>query len=231
MKVPQQSAPDANPRPPSRVRVPQAERTAAMREKLIAAAIVCLHARGFTATTLANVADTAGVSRGAITHHFPSKAELVLAVVSAVHSEDMQWYHQHAAGLQPAQILVQLPRMMWQVLSRPAGVAVMEILLGARSDPDLAARLSEIQHQVRLESTAALRGANLSQRADSEVLQTLITGAVRGLAMEVLITRQFDIAEQAIERLTDVMKFFHPEATDARAPVPAPPKARKKRAT
>jgi AcrR family transcriptional regulator len=196
-----------------------------MRDKLVKAAVKCLHERGFAATTLANVADAAGVSRGAITHHFPSKAELALTVVRAVHDEDMAWYRTQTAKFEPRELMLQLPKMMWQVLSRPAGIAVMEIFLGARSDPELAERLAIIQSQIRTESAEAMSGpqraANLAERADREVIQTLITGAVRGLAMEVLITRRFDVAEQAIERLTDVIRFFYPGLNDLANETPA----------
>lgn len=195
-----------------------------MRDKLVKAAVKCLHERGFAATTLANVADAAGVSRGAITHHFPSKAELALTVVRAVHDEDMEWYRNQIAKFEPRELMLELPKMMWQVLSRPAGIAVMEIFLGARSEPDLAERLAVIQNQIRCESAEALSGphraAKLSERDDREVIQTLITGAVRGLAMEVLITRRFDVAEQAIERLTDVIRFFYPGLNDVETAAP-----------
>ena len=56
---------------PRRPRQTQAERSAAMRARLVDAAIRCLNKHGYSATTVAMVADEAGVSRGGMLHQSP----------------------------------------------------------------------------------------------------------------------------------------------------------------
>lgn len=63
------------------VRVPQAERTATTRQRLMEATVDCLVQHGWAGTTTTLVAEQAGVSRGALLHHFPSKLDLVVAAV------------------------------------------------------------------------------------------------------------------------------------------------------
>lgn len=104
----------------------------------------------------ASVAEAAGVSRGALTHHFPAKTDLVLAVVRFVYDDDFRHYAAAAAGTDPLALLRRLPGIMWEVISRPSGIAVTEIFLATRSDAELAMRLNAIQEAINVESVAAL---------------------------------------------------------------------------
>lgn len=59
----------------------QEERRNAMRERLAAAAFECVAQGGLNSLTMRNVAQTAGVSQGALVHHFPDKNSLILAAI------------------------------------------------------------------------------------------------------------------------------------------------------
>src|SRR5882724_1446946 len=69
---------------PAPARRTQAERTEATRRKILDAAVSLLGERGYAGLRTADVALAAGVSKGAQTHHFPSKDALVVAVVEHV---------------------------------------------------------------------------------------------------------------------------------------------------
>src|SRR5436309_11852144 len=74
----------AEPRGPSRrkhKRRTQEERSATTRRRLIDAAVECLNESGYLEATLEVVAARAGVSRGAVQHHFGSRNDLLIAVV------------------------------------------------------------------------------------------------------------------------------------------------------
>ncbi|WP_454644846.1 TetR/AcrR family transcriptional regulator [Bradyrhizobium liaoningense] len=62
----------------------QAERTETTRKLLLEAAVKLIRKNGFGGLRTVEVADEAGVSRGALMHHFPSKHELVVAVLTYV---------------------------------------------------------------------------------------------------------------------------------------------------
>lgn len=62
----------------------QAERSEATRRRILDAAVDLLGARGYAGLRTSDVAEAAGVSKGAQTHHFPSKDDLVVAVVGHV---------------------------------------------------------------------------------------------------------------------------------------------------
>ena len=60
----------------------QEQRRVATLEALLQAAVIVLARKGFVATSLQDVADAAGVSKGAVFYHFKSKDELVQQVLT-----------------------------------------------------------------------------------------------------------------------------------------------------
>jgi AcrR family transcriptional regulator len=65
----------------------QAERAAETRETLIAAALPLFAEHGFAAVALETIVRAAGVTRGALYHHFADKTELFAAVFEQVEAE------------------------------------------------------------------------------------------------------------------------------------------------
>ncbi|MGW4096832.1 MULTISPECIES: TetR/AcrR family transcriptional regulator [unclassified Mycobacterium] len=65
-----------------------------VRDRLIDAAEECLRTKGIRATTVSEVAEAAGVSRGWLYRHFPDKATLLGAVI--VRLNDTFWSEAHA---------------------------------------------------------------------------------------------------------------------------------------
>ena len=65
----------------------QAERSAETRESLIAAARTLFAAHGFADVALETIVRAAGVTRGALYHHFPDKTELFAAAFEQVEGE------------------------------------------------------------------------------------------------------------------------------------------------
>lgn len=68
----------------SATRRPQQERSAATRAKLIEAAYESLLDRGYGATTVGEVQNRAGVARGTLLHHFPTRGSLMAGVVEDI---------------------------------------------------------------------------------------------------------------------------------------------------
>ncbi|WP_221364494.1 TetR/AcrR family transcriptional regulator [Sphingomonas jinjuensis] len=206
------------PKPAIRRRRPQAERSADTRAKVIEAAIACLHRAGYSATTISTVADEAGVSRGAMTHHFPAKTDLMLAVVAAVFEEDGVLYGRTIAKMDPIAWLRALPETMWAVMSRPAGIAVMEIMLASRSDPSLAEPLralqSRIDDQAHRWSRERIRAAGLEPLPDADALHELWVAALRGLALESTFMNNAENVRGALAALSDSMRRFYPALAD-----------------
>lgn len=65
-------------------------RTAARRAEIVRAARDCFVARGVAGTSLRDIAERAGISHATLLYHFPSKDELLLAVLAARDEEERQ---------------------------------------------------------------------------------------------------------------------------------------------
>lgn len=68
----------------SAARRTQAERSGETRRRILDAAVTLLGEHGYAGFRTGDVVASAGVSKGALTHHFPSKDALVVAVVEHV---------------------------------------------------------------------------------------------------------------------------------------------------
>lgn len=164
----------------------QAERSAATRQVLLDAAIKCLYEHGYGTTTTILVAEMAGVSRGAMLHQFPSKADLMTFVVEAVFDDEVRQYSKLLKGIDdPRERLVAYPMAVWKLMSRPAGVAVLEIFQGSRSDRILAKKLKPVQAKIDQVAITSLE-SEFPHGVSVPLLQ-LIVGVGRGLAISQVI--------------------------------------------
>lgn len=192
-----------SPRPDNRTRArrsrqTQAERSAATRQVLLDAAIQCLFEHGYGTTTTILVAEAAGVSRGAMLHQFPSKADLMTFVVEAVFEEDIALYRELLKDVSGAKDrLIAYPRAAWTLMGRPAGIAIMEIFQGSRSDPVLAEKLRAVQERIDAIAIATLEEE--LHRAPSIPLMQLIVAVGRGLAIGGIISPALQKSEGAVE--------------------------------
>lgn len=208
----------------------QEDRSAATRTRLLDAAIASLHTRGYAATTTMIVCEESGVSRGAMLHQFPSKVDLMLYVVRAVYDQEIALYEAALSGIDdPRERLLAFPRVAWQVLGRPEGVAVLEIMQGSRSDAELSARLKPLQQEIEQDSfrqTAAILG-NAGAKASAAATR-LFVWALRGLSVARVLTDE----PKDIERSVDLLQRMLVAAVDADVlKIPAlPARTQKKRA-
>lgn len=193
----------------------QAERTRNTRAKLVQAAIICLHQGGYSATTITTVAREAKVSRGAMTHQFPAKTDLMLAVVGSVFEADGRLYNAAAEIMDPVGWLLALPETMWSVISRPSGIAVMEIMLASRSDPELAAELRKLQTAIDKRAHAwssdRYRAAGLQPHPEAKAIHELYVAAVRGLALEATFMNNSEGVHRSLKLLSEMLRHFYPQ--------------------
>lgn len=84
----------------------QAERTERTRRALIACATTLFGERGFDATTTNEILSCAGVSKGAMYHHFASKRDLMEAVYADVASRAIGVSIRRSSGESPRETLV-----------------------------------------------------------------------------------------------------------------------------
>ncbi|HUA71430.1 MAG TPA: helix-turn-helix domain-containing protein [Solirubrobacteraceae bacterium] len=84
------------------VRRTQAERSAATQQALVAAARRLWGERGYAEVSTPEIAEAAGVTRGAMYHQFPDKSALFVSVLEAVETDVMERLAIAVAGARPS---------------------------------------------------------------------------------------------------------------------------------
>jgi AcrR family transcriptional regulator len=135
---------------PARVgRRTQEERRAETRARLIKAAIEVLGESGYAHLTISKVTQRAGLTNGAMQHHFPSRDELMLAVVDAVYPVlEIPFDAIAAKHLEVRERVATLVDGLWAIYSRPEYLAIWDVALGSRGDRKLWTRLRSYQRDV-----------------------------------------------------------------------------------
>jgi len=112
-----------------RARRTQAERTAATRERILAAVVASIAEVGFPRTTASEIARRAGVTWGAVQHHFGAKG----GILEAVLADSFARLAQRLAGIPagaplPARVELFVARA-WEHFASPHYRSTLEILL------------------------------------------------------------------------------------------------------
>jgi AcrR family transcriptional regulator len=182
---------DVLPRRPRRTQAQRRERT---RAALLDASIASLVEDGYANTTTRGIAERAGVSPGALQHHFSSKAELLSEAVRHLRA---RFAEQMLAQGPPDAATVdersaQLLDRMWELHRGPLFQAQMELLVAARTDPELRATLAGVQREAVALNSAAGPILFPEVRDQAEFLHVIDTGqaAIRGLALLAILDEQ-----------------------------------------
>jgi AcrR family transcriptional regulator len=120
------------------------EKTEAMRERVCLAAIAHLAEFGFHRTSIGKVVERAGVSQGALQHHFPAKDDLIAAVVDFVLARSVKWFAIARTELsRNPDAFAEIVRRSWREQFKSEDyAALLEILTATRTDPALRARIT-----------------------------------------------------------------------------------------
>jgi AcrR family transcriptional regulator len=199
---------------PKVARGPNAQRRAATRAKIMEAGVRCLAEFGYAATSTPLVARLAKVSRGSLLHQFPTKVDLMLAVVEYAWLKQRSFIRAQVAEspLGPDQFIGGV-RAVWNGLQLPEAIAVMEVMIAARTEPELAERYVAFasereasQHRTRRRMAEGQLGAP-EHVEEVDAMAHLTLAALRGLALEtVFIGRPTGEAEKVLALLEDMRR-------------------------
>lgn len=173
------------------MRQPQQERSRTTRRRLIDAAVECLAERGWNGTTVALIAERAGVSRGAAQHHFPTREDLVAAAVEFVGEEQIVELRARAAALPDGASRAQpVADMLLDLYTGPMFRAALHLWVAASTDDALRAVLVPLEARVGREAhrvAVELLGADESVPGVRETVQATLDLA-RGLGLANLLS-------------------------------------------
>lgn len=170
----------------------------------MAATIECLLEYGYSGTTTPVVAKRAGVTRGAMLHHYPSREDLVTAAVRHLAVKRVEEALVVFGGVGWSDdIAAQAVDLLWRMHQGPLFSAVIELWVAARTDQVLAAQVESVE-QIVLSSLAAASLSMTPPGVPPEVTRDLVLSAmdaIRGLLISAAACNDPGRAEVEWKRL------------------------------
>ncbi|KIF69380.1 TetR family transcriptional regulator [Streptomyces sp. AcH 505] len=170
------------------VAAPKQDRSRATRRRLLEAAVACLAEVGWAGSTVAVVAERAGVSRGAAQHHFPTREDLFTAAVEYV-AEERSSALRALVPAGPGHRTEAVDGIV-ALFTGPLFRAALQLWVAAANEDQLRPRVTELEAHVGREAhriAVELLAADESLPGVRETVQGLLDMA-RGLGLANLLT-------------------------------------------
>lgn len=199
---------------PARAPRTQQQRRDETRRALLDAAVESLIEVGFARTTTLEVQRRANTSRGALLHHFPSKAELLVATVDHLAEMRARELKMLAAQLPDGRARTEaVLELLWQCFSGTFFQVAMELRTAARTDPELRPVLITAERALRdriLVQAKSLFGKDVSEHPGLERALDFTLQFMIGAAMSAVLHKD----EARLRELIDDFKAVFPTVLD-----------------
>ena len=187
-----------------------ANRSAEMKERLLESTAGCLIELGYAQTSNRNISERAGVSNGALLHHFQNREDLMVAVMRWLY---VQFFHQIAietAKLESKSDPVDnAVDVLWASMQSEKFKAILELYLAAANDEELAARIRPVMRQLASSLDEVMEPFLPEIPADSEYFQDvtdLLFYTVEGMGLNGVAFGADDIAQRVRPLLKVVLR-------------------------
>jgi AcrR family transcriptional regulator len=193
------------------VRRTQAERSAAMRTRLLDATIECLVTFGYAGTTTPRVAERAGVTRGAQIHHFRSKEDLVVAAIEHLAQQRAQAAIREFGRVQASDDPVStVLDFLWEAHQGPMFVATVELWVAARTDDVLARHIERVEPLVNSTLISAIAQLVPDHAMRKELRNFVYTAmdALRGILLNSFVDRDSGRARRRWDRACEHLRVI-----------------------
>jgi AcrR family transcriptional regulator len=167
------------------------QRTADSRSLILDAAVDCLVQYGYAGASTVVIQAEAGVSRGRLLHHYPTRERLLVAAAQHLATSRLAQLEQRVAtrlgtDMQGPQHVDRCVELLWETFHEPHFWAAMELWAAARTNPALAEALRPEERRLR-ESIRAVSdciwGPVLCAHPRFEELRELLFTSMRGAAL------------------------------------------------
>ena len=175
----------------------QSERRADTRGRLMDATIESLIEVGYAGTTIRAVAERAGVSQGAQSHHFPHRVDLVASAFEHLAARRSAGYAARARRLKGDREtrLRALLDMLWEDFSSPLFTVAAKLWVASADDGKLRERLIPVERRINQATTEIGRDivGEIGLEPGFERKLAVAMNTIAGLAL----VREFDPSGRA----------------------------------
>jgi len=194
----------------------QAEKSEIMRQAIMEAAMNCFIKCGYANTTIEKIASEAKVSRGALSHHFSSRDDVIKAAiqyVTAKRAEESKAFIKKLQERRSNQIvsresISETLEAIWEYFHIPSFSALLELLMASRGNEELEAVLSpalkELDQRTKeaiLEAFPAWSGLEETREAVTDLIFYTVQGLALGNAtknVEPRVQNLFDLITRGV---------------------------------
>jgi len=200
----------------------QARKSAATRLQILDATLRCFTKFGYFHTTTPAIAEEAGLSRGAMLHHFPTRTDVVRAAIAHLHAKRLKAFRAAVEGLPPGENRAYAAlRAHWEQVRHPLYAVCIELQVAARTDPELADILAPAEKAFarELQETAREVVPEWNQAGPQfEIGYELATCSLRGMALNQFVPGAAEPSEDFFRYLEKQLADLAREGSTMRAP-------------
>jgi AcrR family transcriptional regulator len=165
----------------------RADKARATREHLIATAIDVVRQRTYGAATMFEVAKAAGVTPGALQHHFGSRATMMLSVLQAILTANDDTVAQWPDASLPLPLRARgFVECLWsRAYEPPRFLTAWSVYFGAADQPEMQSRAAQMRRELRqsLHQRFAQVFPDTHGRDDLSPFVELVLSALRGIGV------------------------------------------------
>jgi len=209
------------------------------RFRLLEATLDCLVELGYANTSIKTIAERAGVSRGAVQFHFPTKLSAIEAVIQHLLQRRLDKYRSDMARV-PANedFLTHAIRAYWKQVTDPEFTAQQELALAGRTEPEIARVFSRAYQEYVTQSRAPFleefpdwKASGQQYELAANFAQYLIEGMAWGYSNRYLTDEAVESALSALRTTIAMLLGEPPEPRAHKRPLETGPGLRRPRET
>lgn len=193
----------------------QAQKSASTRKLIVEAALNCLIKYGYAQTTTPRIAEEAGLSRGAMMHHFSNRNTVIQAAIEYLHTKRLRAFRRAVSTLPEGQPhLHDALTAYWRHVTHPLFVAFHELAVASRTDKDLENILRPAQQAFYREwynLAVDLFPEWQSDRKNFDLSLNFVQATLEGLAISRLsVTPNKEDEQKVIDYLEECLRNLMP---------------------
>lgn len=200
-----------------RARRSNEDRSSETQRALIQATIEVVYREGYAGTSVATIAEEAGLTRGAVLHHFGNRAGLMAETVRRVYEEGRGQFLDMAAKRTEPFFLREMPGLVWDGACSKSGIAVLDILWSTRNDPQLQRAVMPVSEQIEDDATALYQSNFGGNDEHARAMARILIWSARGLGMNRALSPGSAPPEPEIALLGQMLAMLDPSGPARRS--------------
>lgn len=198
----------------------QAEKSAMTRSAILEATIQCLLELGYANTTTALIANYAGVSRGAMMHHFPSRMSVIKAAVDYLHVLRLREYREMMADIDDPhrsltyEVTLKSVEAAWNYVNLPSFIAYQELMAASRTDAELEKVIGPVEKDFEKQflHTAKSVFPHVKNLENFTGAHDMVNFVMQGMALSHMSMKRNARAKVVITSLADMLYSIYRDA-------------------